>query len=94
MDAIMVVSEIGEIWSPHIAPEKIAPKDGIKIAIFSGVVGMPNCASPMIIGTDIGIRSIIVPHDVPVAIPHVADVIKSISGINFMLNEPSSMFAK
>ena len=54
----IVVSEIGEIWSPNTAPAKIEPSTGIiKCAVAAGV----QIAAP------IGMSSAIVPHEVPVA---------------------------
>lgn len=54
-DAMIVVSEIGEQWSPHTAP---ARQDAIEITIIC-----PDGNTPI----TIGIRILKVPHDVPVA---------------------------
>ena len=56
-EAIIVVSEIGEQWSPHTAP---AIQAEIEIIISSGLVSW-NTA------TTIGIKIPNVPHEVPVA---------------------------
>src|SRR5699024_4492755 len=58
MEAITVVSEIGDTWSPNIDPAKIAP---MAIGISSSP---PNVNAS---GIAIGVKIDIVPHEVPVA---------------------------
>ena len=65
----MVVSEIGDIWSPHTAPERIA-------ATFIVIRGL---ASPKI-AIAIGINIPNVPHDVPVANERPSETRKKIAG--------------
>ena len=54
----MVVSEIGEIWSPQTAPAKMDATEMVKI----GVISIPPNTE-----TAIGIRMANVPQEVPVA---------------------------
>ena len=67
----MVVSEIGEMWSPHTAPDKIAATD-------TAIIGL---ASPKI-ARAIGIKIPNVPHEVPVANARPKDTKKKIAGNN------------
>ena len=62
----MVVSAMGDMWFPHTAPEKSAPKTGIKIEAFSRVVGNGRANRLVVICTAIGTRRAIVPHADPV----------------------------
>ena len=68
----MVVSEIGETWSPHTAPDRHAAT-----VMTSMVLGAsPNTA------TAIGIRMPNVPHEVPVANARPSEIRKKIAGMN------------
>src|SRR5690625_3765249 len=55
----MVVSEIGELWSPHTEPARTAPKLAIKKASPPGTAFIMSPAN--------GINIPNAPHDVPVA---------------------------
>ena len=67
---MIVVSEIGEQWSPHTAPAK---QDAIEITIIC-----PSGKTPI----TIGMRILNVPHDVPVAKARKAATRKMIIGRN------------
>ena len=68
----MVVSEIGEIWSPQTAPDRQAAT-----VMTSMVLG----ASPKT-ATAIGIRMPNVPQEVPVANARPSEIRKKIAGIS------------
>ena len=67
--AMMVVSEIGEIWSPHTAPAIQAEMEMMRSGAVSGKTAM-----------QIGIRIPKVPHDVPVANARKAATTKMMAG--------------
>jgi hypothetical protein len=78
----MVVSDMGEQWSPKIAPARtdaVAPK---RISIWSppGYVAAPP--KETVRGITSGSMIAIVPHEVPVAKAIAAQVTKTINGIN------------
>ena len=74
-EARMVVSEIGEAWSPQTAPERTAATQ------TTSMLGsfMPSTAIA------IGIRMPNVPHDVPVAKARPEATRKKIGGRNMMM---------
>ena len=73
-EAMIVVSEIGEQWSPHTAP---AIQAEIEMIISSWFV-------PENTSTTIGIRIPKVPHEVPVANAITAPITKMIAGRKFI----------
>ena len=64
-----MVSEIGEMWSPHTAPERMAA------TLNTSMLELPKIA------TAIGIRIPNVPHEVPVAKASPKEMIKNRNGI-------------
>ena len=70
---MIVVSEIGEQWSPHTAP---AIQAEIAIIIIAG--------SDVKASTTIGIRIPNVPHEVPLAKARIQPTMKMIAGKKFI----------
>ena len=68
MDDIIVVSDMGEQWSPKVDPAKIEAIElkNIALAVTAVIVGsaLGNCQAK---GITIGVKIAIVPHEVPVA---------------------------
>ena len=71
-DDIIVVSEIGEQWSPHTAPARQAD-----IPIISKLLSAGKIAATM------GIKIPNVPHDVPVENARIQATTKIIAGKKF-----------
>ena len=69
-DESIVVSEIGEIWSPHTAPDRIEATQ------ISSIFPFPNTAIA------IGMSMPNVPHDVPVAKASPTEIKKNNIGYN------------
>ena len=77
MDARIVVSEIGETWSPYNPPPMIA-------AVTNG----SDTPKEIAIGSPIGIKIAMVPHDVPVARDMIAPIMNKRKGNNAGFSSP------
>jgi len=94
VDDMIVVSEIGEIWSPAIAPEIIEPINGKRIGILVAATAVVAFNRESSIGMAIGIMMAIVPQAEPVASEIMSEAAKNMRGMNFMLIEPTSKLAR
>lgn len=80
VDTMMVVSEMGEIWLPQSAPEKMAPSSGHNIGRDSGEAGVLAPLNKISEGTMIGINIIMEPNADPVIAANNNATKKIISG--------------
>src|SRR5579871_3345834 len=88
-----VVAEIGDKWSPHTAPESIAPSTGNKSGNESALTGKASPLNVVSIGTAIGINSAMVPHDEPVISDMRLAILKIMNGKMALLIEDSNVVA-
>ena len=84
MDESIVVSEIGEQWSPNTAPVRTAPME----AIMRGVTVSVALDTAAAIGITMGMSIVLVPHEVPVAKAITMAIAKTKEGRIFPDNIP------
>ncbi len=81
---MIVVSDIGEQWSPNTAPVNTAPIVAYKMVPVSPPLSVKAS------GTAIGINIAVVPHDVPVENAIIQPSINTTSGMTPALILPAS----
>ena len=78
IEDMMVVSDMGEQWSPKTVPLRMEPIDAYRTAeACSGGSPAESCSTG---GTDMGNRMAMLPHEVPVAKAITEETIKMTRG--------------
>ena len=94
VETIIVVSDMGEIWFPHIAPDKIDPSVGKSSGMAVGRAGVVVMLKATSIGMVMGSKSMITPKAEPVIPERISETVKISIGMRGRGRRPRTRLAK